>query len=166
MSEFVNTIDLLGDDAVIDSIIDRSITEFKDDKITEIGADAFNGCANLKEIDCPKVTKVNNSSFNKCTSLLNVNLPELTETGTSTFSQCSKLADIYMPKVKIIGDYCFQNCPGLKSLTFEGKPTSIASNAFSSCVNLKTINVPWAEGEVANAPWGATSATINYNYTG
>jgi hypothetical protein len=26
--------------------------------------------------------------------------------------------------------------------------------------------VPWAEGAVANAPWGATNATINYNYTG
>lgn len=51
-------------------------------------------------------------------------------------------------------------------MTFEGKPTRIDSNAFYNCSNLKTINVPWAEGEVANAPWGATKATINYNYTG
>ena len=50
--------------------------------------------------------------------------------------------------------------------TFEGTPRSIASNAFASCINLTTINVPWAEGAVANAPWGATKATINYNYTG
>ena len=34
------------------------------------------------------------------------------------------------------------------------------------CTNLTTINVPWAEGAVAGAPWGATNATINYNYTG
>ena len=51
-------------------------------------------------------------------------------------------------------------------MTFEGTPTSIASSAFSNCVKLTTINVPWAEGAVANAPWGATNATINYNYTG
>ena len=29
---------------------------------------------------------------------------------------------------------------------------------------VKTVNVPWAEGAVASAPWGA--ATVNYNYTG
>lgn len=29
-----------------------------------------------------------------------------------------------------------------------------------------TRGVPWAEGAVTNAPWGATNATINYNYTG
>jgi len=49
-------------------------------------------------------------------------------------------------------------------LTFEGTPSFIASNAFSNCTKLRTINVPWAEGKVANAPWGATKATINYNY--
>jgi hypothetical protein len=38
--------------------------------------------------------------------------------------------------------------------------------AFSGCANITTINVPWAEGAVENAPWGATNATINYNYTG
>ena len=37
---------------------------------------------------------------------------------------------------------------------------------FYECEKLTTINVPWSEGEVAGAPWGATGATINYNYTG
>ena len=41
MSEFINTIDVLGDDAVIDSIIDRTITEFKDNTLTTIGQYAF-----------------------------------------------------------------------------------------------------------------------------
>lgn len=43
---------------------------------------------------------------------------------------------------------------------------TIATDAFEGCTNLTAINVPWAEGAVANAPWGATNATINYNYTG
>jgi hypothetical protein len=51
-------------------------------------------------------------------------------------------------------------------LTFKGTPTSISTTAFGSCTNLKTINVPWAEGAVAGSPWGATAATINYNYKG
>lgn len=50
-------------------------------------------------------------------------------------------------------------------ITFTSKPTRMDSNAFQTSKSI-TINVPWAEGEVANAPWGATNATINYNYTG
>ena len=35
---------------------------------------------------------------------------------------------------------------------------------FNNCLNLKTINVPWGENIFGGAPWGATNATINYNY--
>jgi hypothetical protein len=52
---------------------------------------------------------------------------------------------------------------GVNTVTFKGTPTSIAPNAFQDC-SIKTVNVPWAEGAVANAPWGAE--TVNYNYTG
>lgn len=61
----------------------------------------------------------------------------------------------------------FGKCGGLTSVTFEGKPSgNIAKNTFQGCINLTEIKVPWAEGAVANAPWGATNATITYNYTG
>lgn len=69
--------------------------------------------------------------------------------------------------VKKLGQLVFYNCNSgaLATITFEGTPTEIAYNALQSN-SIKTINVPWAEGAVANAPWGATGATINYNYTG
>lgn len=69
--------------------------------------------------------------------------------------------------VKEITNLAFYLCtsPAIATITFKGTPTSIANNALQSG-NIKTINVPWTEGAVANAPWGATSATINYNYTG
>ena len=60
----------------------------------------------------------------------------------------------------------FYNCSGLTAITFKSKPSTFSASAFTGCTNLLTINVPWAEGEVADAPWGATNATINYNYTG
>jgi hypothetical protein len=31
------------------------------------------------------------------------------------------------------------------------------------CTNLTEINVPWLEGEIPDAPWGADNAVINYN---
>ena len=64
-----------------------------------------------------------------------------------------------------IGRNAFDHCTGLTTLTFKGTPRDISSSAFSGCDNLTTINVPWAEGAVANAPWGATNATIHYNTT-
>ena len=64
-----------------------------------------------------------------------------------------------------IGTDAFYNCSSLTTLRFQGTPTSIQSTSFNNCTNLTIINVPWSSGAVANAPWGATNATINYNYT-
>ena len=65
-----------------------------------------------------------------------------------------------------LNGHAFTGCDKLESVTLADTITYIAENAFSGCTNLKTINVPWAENAVANAPWGATNATINYNYGG
>lgn len=82
-----------------------------------------------------------------------------------TYDASGNLTDAVMHGYTKIRDYAFYNCSALESITFEGTPTTINGNAFTGCTNLLTINVPWAEGAVANAPWGATNATINYNYT-
>jgi hypothetical protein len=83
------------------------------------------------------------------------------------FEYCSSLTSMTIPdSVTSIGHYAFQICRNLTSVTFKGTPSSISSNTFSDCSVLNTINVPWAEGSVSDAPWGATNATINYNYTG
>lgn len=83
------------------------------------------------------------------------------------FYNCYELALTTLPSgITTIGEYAFNGCSSLASLTFEGTPESIGGTAFNDCNNLTTINVPWAEGAVANAPWGATNATINYGHTG
>ena len=99
--------------------------------------------------------------------LIDVTFHGYTIIRTYAFYNCSKLALTSLPSgITSIGTYAFDGCSSLASLTFEGTPNSIAKTAFSGCTNLTTINVPWADGAVANAPWGATNATINYNYTG
>lgn len=83
------------------------------------------------------------------------------------FDECYSLKITAIPaSVNFLGDRCFGHCQGLSEITFKGTPSRIYSDAFYSCNHLLNINVPWAEGAVANAPWGATNATINYNYTG
>ena len=160
--------------------------------LTSIGYNAFAGCKNLALTSLPSGLKsIDNSAFTGCTNLALTSLPSglksiapytfagctnlaltslpsgLKSIGDYTFTRCFKLALTSLPSgITSIDPYAFDGCTGLTSITFTGTPTSIGSNAFSGCTNLTTINVPWAEGEVANAPWGATNATINYNYTG
>lgn len=114
------------------------------------------------------LTKIGDYAFQGCTNLALTSLPDgLTSIGYYAFQNCTKLALTSLPGgLTSIGSSAFQNCTGLTTITFDGTPSSIGSNAFYGCTNLRTINVPWAGGAVANAPWGATFATINYNYTG
>ena len=64
-----------------------------------------------------------------------------------------------------IESQAFAKSYSLEVVTFKGVPKWFDLSTFYDCYSLNTINVPWAEGEVACAPWGATNATINYNYT-
>lgn len=113
------------------------------------------------------VTVIRNDAFSSCDSCCLESLPEgLTYIGINAFYDCRNLRITSIPSaVEVIADTAFSSCNGLTTITFKGTPRKIASSAFMMCPNLTTINVPWAEGAVANAPWGATNATINYNYT-
>ena len=112
-------------------------------------------------------TSIRPYAFQHCSVLVSVSgISAITSIGNYAFSQCSNLALTSLPAgITSIGSYSFSNCTGLTTITFEGTPQSIDSHAFSGSTKLTTINVPWAEGAVAGAPWGATNATINYNYT-
>ena len=137
--------------------------------ITSIGSYAFAYCSKLALTSLPSgITSIESNAFDNCSELALTSLPSgLTSIGTQAFYNCSKLALTSLPSgITSIGDSAFNRCLGLTSLTFKGTPKSISSSAFSGCTNLITINVPWARGAVANAPWGAKNATIHYNYTG
>ena len=136
--------------------------------ITSIGNAAFSQCLNLALTSLPSgITSIGDLTFIRCYNLALTSLPSgLTSIGNAAFQGCSNLALTSLPSgLTSIGNSAFKGCTGLTSITFTGKPTTIDGPVFEGCTNLTTINVPWAEGEVANAPWGATNATINYNYT-
>lgn len=113
-------------------------------------------------------TKIRDHAFDSCTELALTSLPSgVTSIGAYVFYNCTSLTISFIPNgVTNIDHAAFARCTGLTSITFEGTPTTIDQTAFDGCTNLTDIKVPWAEGAVANAPWGATNATITYNYTG
>ena len=159
--------------------------------LTTIGYSAFNNCPNLALTSLPSgVTSISDYAFNNCPNLALTSLPSgMTNIGSYAFQSCPKLALTSLPSgITRIGYYAFNgcrnlaitrlppgitnigfgvfaNCTGLTSITFEGNPKTIHSSAFNGCSNLTTIYVPWSQGQVANAPWGASNATIVYDYT-
>lgn len=132
---------------------------------TSIGGHAFFQCTALDNVVIPDTVKIiYGNAFQSCGALTNLTLPSSLEQveGYAFANDYSLVLSEIPANVKSIKNYAFTGCTAITSLTFKGTPTTIEANAFMSCSNLKTINVPWLEGAVANAPWGATGATINY----
>lgn len=130
---------------------------------------AFDSCTNLALISLPEsITSIGKSAFSNCTNLVLTSLPEsVTSIEQQAFYSCTNLALTSLPEsLTSIGKMAFCYCENLVKLTFKGTPTSISADAFYNCPELTVINVPWSEGTVANAPWGATNATVNYRYGG
>lgn len=157
-----------GDEALI-GLIERTATEFTvPEGCTSIGDDAFRNCQKLASILLHSgVRSIGEYAFYKCISMPSIHLPaEVESIGRGAFYNCTALTSISIPpNIVEINNNTFFGCSGLTEVTFHGTPASIAASCFGSCKKIDVINVPWAEGEVANAPWGATNATINYNYT-
>ena len=138
------------------------------DSVTFIGNGAFAYCNNLNITKLPdSIEIIRQDTFNSCENLALTKLPDnLIEIRSFAFDRCKKITITSIPKgVTEIGSYAFYGCDGITTLTFKGTPTSVSSYAFSNCTNLTDIYVPWSEGEVEGAPWGATNATIHYNHT-
>ena len=141
--------------------------EFTEDA-TYIGECAFMGCERLLLERLPdSIYHIGNQAFKDCGLITLTKIPDkTTEIYRWAFSGCSKIQTMLMPEVTKIGADAFNGCSRLTEVTIKRKCEIIENTAFYSCNNLTTINVAWSEGEVANAPWGAVNATINYNYTG
>ena len=179
---------LYGAEDVI-KLLERAHTEFViPDGCTKIASYTFHN-QNLLRVTIPEsVTTIGSYAFgtNSKLQLTTPNLPDSIETiGGSAFAGTPQLTLYQLPEnLKTVGDYAFQNSGlrigtvpkgvttigkqafgknlGITQLTFLGTPTSIASNAFYQSDNLIQLNVPWLEGEISGAPWGAANATIYY----
>ena len=120
----------------------------------------------LEEVNLEKATTLRVYAIYNVATLKRLTFPKLETLNMFSISNCSGLTSLTFPKsFRTSGTLAVSSCIALAEVTFEGKPTGSIASMFNACNNLKTINVPWAEGEVAGAPWGAPSTcTINYNY--
>ena len=154
MSDFVNTVDAIGDEALTDQIIQRTVTEIKDDILTVVGYGGFAGSKWLTVAEMPSVTKVADFGFFECTRLVGVklpkatylgsyalngtaikeaNFPSLTTCGTDVFRQCASLEVADLPKMQKIGERMFYLSGKIKSVILRSGTMCTLSyvNAFS-----------------------------------
>lgn len=169
MADFINTIDALGDDAVFDSIINRTITEFKDDKITKVRKFAFAGCADLENVELPECTAIGEKAFEGCTSLNAItpetfpkvkNIPAgnnymFSTSGIKTlewpvleqfkslygFKECTALVSADMANLTTANSHLFSGCKALTSVNLP-KLTVLPDSALTKCESLKSVTLP------------------------
>lgn len=115
------TIDLIsiGDDEGYHNMITQVIIG---SAVTSIGERAFANCNNLEDLqfteDC--VPEIKPYAFANCGSLTTVTIPN----GTNLL------------------DGIFYNCSSLREITFSGGISTIWTNMFCGCPQLRTINIP------------------------
>lgn len=114
------------------------------DKVTEIGASAFYGCANLKSVTLPEsLTKIASFAF-MSSGLETINIPSSVEKiGNYAFSKCHALKTVNIaPGHAIeIGNEAFFYCTSLTHVTLPDTITKIGSHAFSECTSLQEIHI-------------------------
>lgn len=138
MSEFINTIDVLGDDIVLASIVDKSITEFKDNELTHIGGYALAQCKALTIVDLPSVTTLGECALYECSGITSINLPALTTLGENSIRGMILLTSLCLPALTGIPSYSFFGSNALKTADF-WSVTSIKQYAFTSCSSLTAL---------------------------
>lgn len=143
----------------LDSFITREISGvYINNRITKVGASAFNNCNRIVEINLPKVTNVGNDAFSHCLKLKNISLPLCTTTGSNAFSYCA-FESISLPSCQSLGGSSLRGCRQLTSInlplvttiggsTFYGTPiqvldlpalTSIKAYGFGYVDSLHTL---------------------------
>ena len=161
--------------------------------ITKIGQYAFDSCKSFMYINLPdSITDIEQYAFyNNSMIELNALPPNLKNINSGVFANCHKVKFRSLPNtIKEILAYAFTNCTvnntavipasvtkidveafennlGITEITFLGKPSIVnisGKEVFRKCTNLKKINVPWGEGEVPGAPWGAENAEVVYDF--
>ena len=131
-----------------------------------IANNAFQDCSLISVAIPDSITSIGEQAFYYCSKLANVTIGKnVTSIGKSAFDSCS-ITNVTIPEsVTSIGDFAFLGNK-FTSITIPASVTSIGEGTFKYCHNLATINVPWAEGTVAGAPWGAPNAQLTINYQG
>lgn len=134
--------------------------------VTSVGSYIFEGCTALTQatVLCSTIPA---HMFRECTALSDVTIQNATRIGQGAFNTCTSLVSIVIPDtVQTIDYWVFGGCNALKTVQI-GTSSScaisyIGFNAFEDNTSIETITIYRSVGSVADSPWGAANATIEW----
>lgn len=139
------------------------------DTVKTIGIRAFGASANagarniLIDFDFPNLEETKDYPFGYRKFLKTDIVCTAIKVGTSFAEGSANVTSIKYTRADSIASDQVYGCGTAIKIIINSTPTKIANNAFRNANNLADIYVPWSEGAVADAPWGATTATIHYD---
>ena len=104
-----------GGTSVEDGLIDGTITECINNRVTNVRIFAFQGLKKLAKVDLPAATIINDYAFNGCTALTTVDLYAATSIGDRAFYNCKKLNSMIIRSetmCTLSNTNAFTNTPG------------------------------------------------------
>lgn len=113
--------------------------------VTLIGDSAFQWCDRLTEISLPdSVTRIESSAFYGCIGLFRMTLPDsVVHVGSGAFAECTQMTEVTLSRgLTCIEPGMFFLCSGLQSVVIPDGVTKISVDAFFRCSSLTRITIP------------------------
>lgn len=136
-----------GDTTEEDGLVARTLTEYVNNRVTQVGSQVFRDYKTLTSVTMEKCTKIEADAFNGCTNLSSVYFPNVTYLATRAFasSGLTEVTEENLPKLNVLIQ-CFNNCASLKKIvipsveTVSNSQTGCTSLEYAEYANAKAIN--------------------------
>ena len=124
-----------------ESIFNKTVTKFVDNKILCLGTYTFAGCKQLTTVKCENLEQILSYAFFKCEKIEEINIPNAKDIGANAFSYCTDLKRIEMPNVHNLSSQSFAYCINIEEIHAPFLYT-IGARCFTNCGSLKKVYAP------------------------
>ena len=131
--------------AVLDSVIDGSITSIESD-VTNVRERAFSNCTNLESCNFRNVTVLSSYAFYR-SGLRNLYAPSTIMLASNSFYQAYHVTRLFFPNIEQIGSASFAYCHALSTIVLHKhanlQNSNILNNGCPAIIYVKPEDLSW-----------------------
>ena len=131
-----------GSEELIEVLASQSLTEYSNEKITNVKAPLFYWQYGLQKVSLPNCTTLSSMTFYGCDKLVEVNIPKLMCCENNVFRNCSSLTEIVFPNHSgRVDQSAFEGCTKLQKADFAeiNRDQGISGYGFGNCKALTSL---------------------------